>query len=1002
MTNKTIFKDEFSKEVWETTYKHHTDVTVEDTFRRVANAVASVESNKELREEWEGKFFDMLSDFRVTCGGRIYSNAGTEFHGTTLMNCFVGPKPTYDQDSLEGIIQTLLYQAKTLKSEGGWGMNFSFIRPRGAFIHGIGVETPGSVKYMELFDKTSDIITAGSGLKSRNAKSKGKIRKGAMMGVLWCWHPDIQEFIDAKLTEGRLTKFNISVGCSDSFMDKVVALKEAIARDDKDFVAEHDKWELVFPDTQFDRYKKEWDGDIEAWKEKGYPIKVWKTVSALGLWDQIMRSTYTRNDPGVLFLDRANKTHCWNYGGPASRIHASNPCVAPETLLLTRNGYRVISSLVGQGVEVWNGKEWSKTVVKKTGTNQPLLKVILRNGMSLDCTPYHKWYVDLNNWVIGSNGSKDSDIVMKLASELKPGDKIHVCDRYLDHISASLVEIEQVLDLGRVDDTYCVNEPLEHKAVFNGILTGQCGEQMLPFGSVCNLASLNLTQFINEKKTGFDLERVSRYVGYAVRFLDDVNDYTNAPLEQYAESIKNRRRIGLGIMGWGSALYLLKVPFASDKAEQIKKKLMQAFTTAAIEASIGLAKEKGAFKDCDPKKHSEAFFWEQIGLDEKLVADIRKHGIRNSALFSIQPTGNTSIYANIVSGGLEPVFMPEYVRTVIVSICPDDLKPLAPKYWEGEFKETDTFKMVKEGTDDVLRAVINGVVYKIDRNRGLTKEVPCIDYGVRMLKQAGEWDGKAEWAKTALSLSVNDHVKDMIGWGKWIDSSMSKTVNCPADYPYDKFESLYLDAYKSGFLKGITTYRAGTMTTVLSEKVETKVEEGKIKKTRAPKRPDTLPCSVEHMTIKGHRYYAVVGLLDGDPYEVFAGSNHDSEGEPIIPKTVVSGEAVKSARGSYKLKAEGVEYPFSKGSSDASVDALTRMISTSLRHGADISFVVHQLEKTKGDMLSFAKVLSRALKKSIKNGSPVYGESCPSCAGQSLVREDGCVTCKDCGWTKCA
>lgn len=852
---KSPFKDEFSEEVWKTTYKHHTDQTVGDTFRRVAKAVASVERNKELRLEWEERFYDMLSEFKVTCGGRIYSNAGTEFHGTTLMNCFVGPKPEYDQDSLDGIIKTLLYQAKTLKSEGGWGMNFSFIRPRGSFIHGIGVETPGAVKYMELFDKASDIITAGSGLSTKNKKAKGKIRKGAMMGVLWCWHPDIQEFIDAKLTEGRLAKFNISVGCSNEFMDKVVALKAAEEKGDSEFIKSNDNWDLVFPDTTHGKYKEEWDGDIDFWRSKGYPVEIKKTVSALGLWEQIMKSTYTRNDPGVLFLDRANQTHCWNYGGQASKIHATNPC----------------------------------------------------------------------------------------------------------------------------------------------------GEQCLPFSSVCNLASVNLTQFINNSGSGFDLNKIENYVSIAVRFLDNVNDYTNAPLEQYSESIRNRRRIGLGVMGWGSALYMLKIPFASDKAEQLKKKLMGVFTTSAIKASVNLAKEKGAFKDCDPKKHSDALFWKQINLDEDIIKDIKKYGIRNSALFSIQPTGNTSILANIVSGGLEPVFMPEYTRTVIVPTCPDSLKDKVPKYWEGEFKETEFFKLSKEGSDEILRAVIDGVVYKIDKNRGLTREVPCIDYGVRMLKESNDWDNKADWAKTALSLSVQDHVKDMVGWGKWIDSSMSKTVNCPSDYPYGDFENLYLDAYKSGFLKGITTYRAGTMTTVLSEKVEKAVENhSQINKTRAPKRPKTLPCSVEHMTLKGHRFYAIVGMLNGDPYEVFAGSNHDSDGETIIPKSVVNGEVIKNARGNYRLKSNDCEYPISVSNTEASVDALTRMISTSLRHGADISFVVHQLEKTKGDMMSFAKVLSRALKKSIKNGSPVYGESCPSCKGHHLVREDGCVTCKDCGWTKCA
>lgn len=188
-TIKNYFEDPFSEEIWSSTYKDYKDNGVVDTWRRNANALASVEATGNLVKEWSDKFYDALEDFKVTLGGRIFSNAGTDFKGTTLLNCFVGTKPEYDQDSLEGIFGTLLAQAKTLKSEGGWGMNFSFIRPRGAFIHGIGVETPGAVKYMEIFDKSSDIITSGSGKKSTNKKAKKKIRKGAMMRNFGCLAP---------------------------------------------------------------------------------------------------------------------------------------------------------------------------------------------------------------------------------------------------------------------------------------------------------------------------------------------------------------------------------------------------------------------------------------------------------------------------------------------------------------------------------------------------------------------------------------------------------------------------------------------------------------------------------------------------------------------------------------------------------------------------------------------------------------------------------------------
>lgn len=184
---RTKFQDVFSQEVWESTYKDHNDKNIDDTHLRIATVIASVEETDELKEVWAANFLDMLRDFKVTPGGRIISNAGTEWGGTTLINCYVAPRYTKDVDSLDSILGNLKNQSNTLKSEGGWGENFSYIRPRGSFIHGIGVETPGAVKFMETFDKTSDVITSGSGKASTNSKAKKKIRKGAMMGVLDCF-----------------------------------------------------------------------------------------------------------------------------------------------------------------------------------------------------------------------------------------------------------------------------------------------------------------------------------------------------------------------------------------------------------------------------------------------------------------------------------------------------------------------------------------------------------------------------------------------------------------------------------------------------------------------------------------------------------------------------------------------------------------------------------------------------------------------------------------------
>lgn len=324
----TVFQDSFSEEVWASTYKYHEDNIIDDTFRRVAKAIASVEKTEELKQEWEEKFFDLLSDFKATPGGRIYSNAGTDFNSVTLANCFVGPNPTEKVDSLNGILQRLIWQSKTLASEGGWGENFSYIRPRGTFIKGIGVSTPGAVKFMELFDKSSEIVTAGSGKSTNNAKEKKKIRKGAQMAVLDCWHPDIIEFVTAKQQHGKLTKFNMSVNFTDEFMERVNKIKKYEAMDKSRFtdinrnIAILDEWKLIFPDTTHPSYDKEWDGNIKAWQDKGYPVIVHDTISVKMLWNLVTESTYNRAEPGVLFLDRANYFNPANY---QETIKATNP-----------------------------------------------------------------------------------------------------------------------------------------------------------------------------------------------------------------------------------------------------------------------------------------------------------------------------------------------------------------------------------------------------------------------------------------------------------------------------------------------------------------------------------------------------------------------------------------------------------------------------------------------------------------------------------------------------
>lgn len=1255
----TKFKTDFSEEIWASTYKDSKDETIDDTFYRVAKAVASVEETEDSRTFWTEQFYDLLTDFKFTAGGRIYSNAGTDWSGTTLLNCFTAAKPTYDLDSLDGIMSALRNQAQTLKSEGGWGMNFSFIRPRGGFIHGIGVETPGAVTYMEIFNKSSDIITQGSGRKSKNKSAKGKIRKGAMMGVLDCTHPDIEEFITAKLTEGRLDKFNISVNCSDEFVEKIIKVKE-LKEQGVDY-KEEDKWNLEFPDTTHEMYKQEWNGDLKYWKSLGYPVIVYKTVSALALWDQIMKSTYTRNDPGVLFLDRANYTYCYNYGGKDWVIRETNPCFTINQRVLTTNGWQTFGELIKlkEKFEIlqdsrvsYNKSEdnvehlsnWSVDKSKTpcfvsnfadkaflTRKQEDVYKLEFSTGHSVECTKDHKFmtkegpkeaqdltpedyilrpinsnlkktnpinFEDLDKYSVeqiefilmgliagdgyynkekvnlcfwgedserasrftekainilfndentyknksesgkpfspaqvykipdrgeirvnstwlsrhldskyGFNKSSKLKVVDKLFTDLdlsrffiaglfyadgcfqgskEKGYSVRLCSINIDlltqvqllldglgipfniysrrearehNIKGKIVNSKKCYEListkdafkpfmnniGMLDnpssmirvncaklqgidfnnwspkqysythlssyayigkqDVYCLKEDIRRTVIVNGITMSRCGEQAIPPAGVCLLGSHNLTQYVNTITNKIDLDKLEKYTRIATRFLDNINDLTKAPLPEYMKTVKEKRRIGLGIMGWGSSLYMLKTKFASSEAEDIKSKLMKAITHTVVKTSIELAKEKGMFIGCDPQKHADHIFWKQIGLSDELLSEMRTHGVRNSSLFSIQPTGNTSIMANITSGGLEPVFMPEYIRTIIVPNCPEELLNDVPKYWAGEFYETDVFKLSKEGNDQILIGEVNGIKYKIDKNRGLTKEQLCTDYGVRYLKEVGEWDETQDWAATTTNLSADEHIVDMKGFGKWIDSSQSKTINLPNDYPFEDFENIYLDAWKTGYLKGVTTYRAGTMATVLKSTNEPE-SSLKINKTNAPKRPKELPCDIIHTTVEGQKWVVFVGLLEGEPYEVFGGLAKYVE----IPKKHKTGIIKKSkltaSKSVYDLHVgEGEDELIIKDISDTFKDDnyawATRMISLALRHGSDVTFVVEQLTRDTGASFhSFSKVIGRVLKKYIVDGAK-SSENCPECENK-LVFQEGCVTCINCGFTKCA
>jgi ribonucleoside-diphosphate reductase alpha chain len=346
-----------------------------------------------------------------------------------------------------------------------------------------------------------------------------------------------------------------------------------------------------------------------------------------------------------------------------------------------------------------------------------------------------------------------------------------------------------------------------------------------------------------------------------------------------------------------------------------------------------------------------------------------KYGRRNISLTTTAPVGSISMLTQTTSG-IEPAFMVSYKRRRKVNAEDkggrvDFVDGMGDK-WQEYIVYHPKFKLWMDVTGkDKFE---DSPYYKATSN-------------------------DVDWMKS---------VEIQASAQKWVSHAISKTCNLPNSATKELVSKIYMKAWESG-CKGFTVYRDGCRTGVLVS-VDKPVEKTVgIQKTVAPKRPNDLPCDVHHINQGGKRYYVVVGFLGGEVYEVFTGPNSDPEGDPVVPKSIKDGVLYKKSRGTYILKNTEKEFSchLTNGHSDDNADALTRMISASLRHGTDVSFIVHQLEKTKGDLLSFSKVLARTLKKYIKDNTKVTGEKCPNCGGEDLVRVEGCVLCKSCGMSKC-
>jgi ribonucleoside-diphosphate reductase alpha chain len=487
--------------------------------------------------------------------------------------------------------------------------------------------------------------------------------------------------------------------------------------------------------------------------------------------------------------------------------------------------------------------------------------------------------------------------------------------------------------------------------------TNPCGEQSLPEYGICDLGAINFSKFVLNKfedNAEIDFDNLKETIKIGVRFLDDVLDITKYPLDKIKERALEERRIGLGFTGYADMLAMLKIKYGSKEAKAFTEKLGEFFRDSAYQASIELAKEKGAFKVFDKKILKSGFI---SRLPNNIKKDIKKYGLRNIASLTIAPTGTTSLsLGQNCSSGIEPIFSLKYNRNIRI----------------GDGEETKKESVIDNAWLEYTE--------KYDTNI-----VP-------------------EYFITTSDVDVYESIDIQAIWQKYIDSSISKTINLPKGFTLDKYKELFLYAYKKG-LKGITTFNPEGSLKGILEYNEPKESSGErieyVERHMAPSRPEELNCDIHEITVNKQKHIILIGKLHGSLYEIFVDDNTDGAIDINHHK---QGTIRKINRGRYDLivkngKEKVVVQNIAKAF-DATYGTLARMVSMSLRHGTPLQFIVDQLSKSR-QFISFEKAVARVLKKYIEDGEKVMtGDVCPEC-GEELVFNDGCTTCMSCGWSKC-
>ena len=563
---------------------------------------------------------------------------------------------------------------------------------------------------------------------------------------------------------------------------------------------------------------------------------------------------------------------------------------------------------------------------------------------------------------------------------------------------------------------------------FRTVSTNPCGEiPLCPYDS-CRLLSINLYSYVVKpftKDAYFDYDLFKKHVAAAQRIMDDIVDLELEKIELIMEKIERDpqtsevkgaerhlwekiqkksgmgRRTGVGITAEGDMIAAMGLRYGSQEATDFSVNVHKTLALNAYRSSVNMAKERGAFEIFDANREKDNPFINRIKeADPELYEDMVKYGRRNIACLTIAPTGTTSLMTQTTSG-IEPVFMPVYKRRRKVN--PND-EAVHVDYVD---EVGDSFEEYIVYHNKFLRWMeVNG----IDSTKRYSQEE--ID---SLVARSPYYKATANDVDWLMKVKMQGAIQ------KWVDHSISVTVNLPNDVDEALVNKLYVEAWRSG-CKGCTIYRDGSRSGVMTavskkDKKDHKKEEKTDRRPCSPPevtevRPQVLDCDVVRFQNNKEKWVAFVGLLNGYPYEIFTGLQDDEEGI-VLPKTVIKGKIIKQTdetgksrydfqfenKRGYKTTVEGLSEKF-----NPEYWNYAKLISGVLRYRMPIDHViklVSSLQLKSESINTWKNGVERALKKYITDGTEAKGQKCPQCGQETLVYQEGCLICKNCGASRC-